>query len=143
MLTNQATLEINVPVDKVFTFVTQCENRPKWCQGTLESRRTSSGAVGIGATFHEVFEIVLGRKGEVDYTVTEYEPDKRLAFVSTSGPLQIKDTLTFETSKGGTRITQTTDVDFRRFKLIEPVFKGMGQRMLAANLVRLRNELER
>lgn len=143
MLTNQATLVINRPVEQVFSFVTRFENRPTWCQGTLESGQTSSSDIGIGATFHEVFELFLGRKGEADYQVIEYVPNKRLVFVSTSGPMQTKETLTFETSGDGTRITQTTDAEFRRFKVIEPLFKGMGQRILADNLVRLRNELER
>jgi len=40
MVTNQATLVINQPVEHVFSFVTRFENRPKWCQGTLESKHT-------------------------------------------------------------------------------------------------------
>ena len=143
MLTNQATLVVNQPVEKVFSFVTQFENRPKWCQGTLESRQTSAGTIDVGTTFHEVFELFLGRKGEADYKVTEYEPNKRFVFASTSGLVLAKETLTFETSSKRTRITLATDAVFRRFKLIEPLFKGMGQRMLAGNLARLRNELER
>ena len=142
MITNQASLVINRPADHIFSFVTQLENRPKWCQGTLESRPISPGAMGVGSTFHEVFELFLGRKGQADYRVIEYEPNKRLVFISTSGMIQAKETLAFEPVNDGTRITLTTDAQFNRFKIIEPLFKGEGQRMIAANLARLRIQLE-
>jgi uncharacterized protein YndB with AHSA1/START domain len=143
MLTNQANVIINQPIEKVFSYVIQFGNKPRWCQGTLESRQTSKGAVGVGATFHEVFELFLGRKGEADYKITEFEPNKRLVFVSTSGLVQSKETMTFETVAANTRITQITDAEFGRFKIVEPLFKGMGGRMLLGNLARLKNELER
>ena len=143
MLSNQASLVINQPAERVFAFVTQFENRPQWCQGTVESKQTSSGAVGIGTTFREVFQLFLGRKGQADYKITEYEPNKRLVFVSTSGMIHAKETLSLEAVTDGTRITQKTDAEFNRFKLIEPLFKGMGERMLLANLTKLKNELER
>lgn len=144
MISNQASLIVDQPTERVFAFVTQFEKRPQWCQGTLESKQTSSGAIGVGTTFHEVFQLFLGRKGQADYKVTEYEPNKRLVFVSTSGGIvQAKETLSFEALAHGTRITQTTDAQFNRLKLIEPLFKGMGERMLLANLAHLKNELER
>jgi uncharacterized protein YndB with AHSA1/START domain len=143
MLRNEATLVISRPIDQVFSFVSNLENRPQWCAGTLETKQTSKGTIGVGTSFHEVFELFLGRKGEADYKITEYEANKRLAFVSTSGPIQAKETLTFEAADGKTRITQTTDANFNRFKIIEPLFKGMGQRMVVANLSRLREQLER
>jgi uncharacterized protein YndB with AHSA1/START domain len=143
MLHNQASLVINCSTEQVFSFVTTFENRPKWCMGTLETRQTSSGAVGNGTTFHEVFDLFLGKHGEADYKITEYERNRRFAFLSTSGPMQVKETLIFEPVSSGTRITQTTDADFNRFKVIEPLFKRMGQRMLAANLTRLKAYLER
>lgn len=143
MLHNEASLIIGQPIEQVFSFVSNLENRPQWCAGTLETRQTSKGTIGVGTSFHEVFELFLARKGEADYKITEYEANKRLAFVSTSGAIQAKETLTFEAADGKTRITQTTDANFNRFKIIEPLFKGLGQRMLAANLARLRNELER
>jgi uncharacterized protein YndB with AHSA1/START domain len=143
MLHTEATLIISQPIEQVFWFVSNLENRPLWCAGTLETKQTSQGTNGVGTSFHEVFELFLGKKGEADYRITEYEANKRLVFVSTSGPMQIMETLTFEAAEGKTRITQTTDANFNRFKITEPLFKGMGQRMLVANLSRLRDQLER
>ena len=143
MISNQAGLIIHRPIDQVFAFVAQLENRPKWCAGTVATQQTSTGSVGSGTTFHEVFELFLGRKGEADYTITVYEPNKRLAFMSTSGPIRAAETLIFDVVDGGTRVTQMTEADFNRFKIIEPLFKGMGQRMLVANLTRLQAQLER
>lgn len=143
MIKSEATTVVNRPVEQVFLFATSFEDRPKWCTGTLESKRTSTGPVGVGATFREVFQLFLGLRGKSDYKVTQYEPNRRFEFVSTSGSLQVKEQLTFEPVEGGARITQTTETDFNRLRFIEPFFQGMGQRMLTTNLTKLKAQLEK
>ncbi len=136
MLTNQVALIIHRPVAQVFAFVSWLENREQWCARVVQTRATSPGTTGLGATFHEVFHLILGRKGDADYRITEYEPDKRIMFASTAGSVRVQEILAFESLADGARVTQTTQSWFTRFKLFEPLFKRMGERMAAANLVR-------
>ena len=44
-------LVINRPVEEVFAFVSNSENLPRWRSTSLEVKKTSEGAIGVGSTF--------------------------------------------------------------------------------------------
>jgi hypothetical protein len=47
-------LEINEPIEKVFTFFSQPENLPKWNYYIRSVERTTPDISGVGAQFHQV-----------------------------------------------------------------------------------------
>jgi len=47
----EATVDIECPVDKVFTYVEDAKSWPKWHLSMLEADQTSPGKVGVGTTF--------------------------------------------------------------------------------------------
>lgn len=142
MITQQATVVIARPVEQVFAFVADVGKRNLWCMGVLQAKQTSAHPLATGATFHETFRLFLGQKGDADYEITEFEPNKRFGFASTSGPIRAKDILTFESVVGGTRVTQRVESQFANFQFLEPLFKGMGQRGLESGLARLKGQME-
>lgn len=142
MISQQATVVIACPIEQVFSFVTAVGKRHLWCMGVLQAKQTSAYPLATGATFHETFRLFLGQKGEADYEITEFEPNKRFGFASTSGPIRAKDILTFESVAGGTRVTQRVESQFAKFQFLEPLFKGMGQRGLESGLARLKGQME-
>ncbi len=143
MISIQATIVIARPIAQVFAFVADVSKRPLWCEGTLESKQTSAQPLATGATFHETFRLFLGLRGEADNEITDFELNKRIDIAATSGPTRGKMILTFEPVDGGTRVTEHIEQRFARFGFLEPLFKGMGQRKLESDLVRLRTQLEK
>ena len=99
---------IERPVEEVFAFVENPENDPIWRPGVIESGEISRGPKGVGTTGREVYEM-LGVRGESTWEITEYEPDRKVSYRSTSGPVTYKGTWTYESVEGGTRVTFAID----------------------------------
>ncbi len=73
-------------VEAVWRFLTNFDNTTQWQVGTIESEQTSSGPVGVGITYRVVQQF-LGQRIDTASRVTEYEPNQRLAWAATSGPI--------------------------------------------------------
>ena len=86
---------INRPVEEVFAFHDNPDNQSKWESGIVEYEQTSEGPIGVGSTFREV-RTVMGRRLESTTEITEHEPNKKFAIMTTSGPIPLKGTVTFE-----------------------------------------------
>ena len=111
---------INRPIDDVFEFVSDPENVRLWQSGVLESRQTSEGPMGVGATYLEVRQS-LGRRMESNSEVTRYERNAKLGS-STSEPVPFEAEYTFEAAPGGTKLTLAARMELGGlFKLTEPI----------------------
>ena len=70
------------------------ENDPIWRQSMVESvveaedeeDENEGEAEGLGATGREVY-MLMGRRIETTWEITEYEPNHKVSYKSTSGPL--------------------------------------------------------
>lgn len=72
---------IDRPVEEVWKFITDVSNAPKWDEDVTEWKQTSAGPLGVGTTFDAIH-----RRLTYSERVTEYEPNKRLSLLITSGP---------------------------------------------------------
>ena len=63
MFTAEADVTIHRPLEEVFAFVSTTSEIPKWQHGVVESRQTSEGPLGVGAT-GAIVRTSLGRKVE-------------------------------------------------------------------------------
>ena len=139
-LTNS--IEVYRPIQQVFDFISAAENDFQWQYGTLASAQVSEGAVGVGAFFRSVGHF-MGRRMQGTYEVTEYEANRKYAFKSLSGPLQLVTEYTFEIARGCTRVgvsTQATVSDF--FQIREGVIQQHLKAQLRENLALLKALLE-
>ncbi len=88
-------------------------------------------------------ESIRGNQRQDDSRVYEYEPNRKLAVKSATGPIPVTVTITFEPTDGGTKIlfigsAQTAGL----FKLMDPLLENMFRGQAPINFRRLRELLE-
>ena len=79
-------IEIHRPTAEVFAFLADGENDRRWRHGVLDIHLKSGH--GKGAVYEQGVKGPFGRRVAADYEITEYEPDRRIAFRATGGPLR-------------------------------------------------------
>jgi uncharacterized membrane protein len=120
MITIERTITIHRPVDEVFAYLSDVEHGPQYISGQREAHKTSAGPMGIGTTFATTSRF-LRRTGTNE--VTEYEPNRRLAWKATSGA-RATTTWALEPSGPSARVTFTTAVDVAGLlRLAEPLLE--------------------
>ena len=97
----ESSIVINRPIEETFGVLANLENDVKWRREWVETKNTSGGALGVGATFRLTGEF-LGRRIPTVYEVTEYELNRSAAWKTVSGPLPLTFRRTFEHVQGGT-----------------------------------------
>lgn len=133
---------INRPIEEVFAFVSDLDNQARWRSGLDLAELTSDGPFGVGATYREV-ERILGRKMERTMEVTEFEPNVKCSFKSTSGPVVFSATVSFEAQDDGIRVSMTADAELGGvFRVAEPMVVRMGRRQMESDLANLKELLE-
>jgi uncharacterized membrane protein len=132
---------INQPVGKVFDFVTDLNNNPRWQSDILELEMTSEGSFELGSTYRCVNRF-MGKRLETEGVITDYVPDRTCAFRITSGSVTGESNFNFEAVDGGTKFTATADLDLRYFKLAKIVIKRKIYKQLKNDMLRLKQILE-
>lgn len=90
------------PVADVFAYVADGLNGPKWRPGVLDIALVSGS--GASAVYKQGVKGPGGRRIDADYRITAYEPDRRLDFLATAGPVRPTGSYQFEDAAGGTRL---------------------------------------
>ena len=142
MLKVESTTVISRPVEEVFALLSNLENYPKWSSAFLEVQKTSEGPIGVGTTWRAV-QKAFGQRLESEVEVTEYEPNRKIAQESTSGPIPSEVLLTFEPVEGGTRVSVALEAEVGGFfKLAEPLVKTMVKRNIETDFANLKDLME-
>ena len=130
------------PVKQVFDFVSAPENDFRWQYGTLAAARLPDGANRLGSFFRTIGHL-LGQRMQGVFEVTEYEPNRKYAFRSISGPLHIQTCYTFEVASVSTRISITTQAHATSlFEMNERLLERKMKKQLKENLTLLKDLLE-
>jgi uncharacterized membrane protein len=133
---------INRPVEDVFAVLSNPENSPKWSSSWVESKITSVGPIGVGTTSRSATKL-FGRRIESEFEVTEFEPNRKFAARSKSGPFPSQLWVTFERIEGGTRLNLTIEAEPGCFfKLAEPLMVRMAKRQFQSDLDTLKDLME-
>ena len=103
------TVTIDRTPREVFAFLADGTNNPAWRTGIVEIRRTSAD-LGVGTCYRQVMTGPGGRKIDGDYTVTDYDPPRRLAFQVTAGPARPSGVFELEEHAAGTQVRFTLDL---------------------------------
>ncbi|HET9590331.1 MAG TPA: SRPBCC family protein [Anaerolineales bacterium] len=100
----EASILINRPAEDIFTFLNTPENHPKFVPGMIEFKKTSPGPLGqVGATVRGVRQF-LGRKMELPYEITDFEPGNRLGMKGKMGPVTFEDGYVLDPMGNSTRV---------------------------------------
>ncbi|MDQ2933749.1 MAG: SRPBCC family protein [Chloroflexota bacterium] len=133
---------IKRPVEDVFAVLSNPENSPKWSSASLEAKITSTGPIGVGSTARTVSKF-LGKRLESEMELTEYEPNRKFAGQSKSGPFPFQISMTFEGTEGGTRVNANMEAEPSGFfKLAEPLIVRTAKRQLQSDLDNLKDLME-
>jgi carbon monoxide dehydrogenase subunit G len=102
-----------------------------------------SGPLAVGTKVREVRR-VLGRRMELEWTVTEYEPNRRMVFTWSGKRMRITGAVTFEPIDGRTRISTRNEIHSTgAVRLVEGLIAKAIRREEQTMFDRLRARLER
>jgi uncharacterized membrane protein len=139
-------MELNIVIDRptedVFAYLANLENDIKWRSEWVETRNTSGGSLGVGATFLLTGKF-LGRRIGTVYETTEYEPNRTAAWKTMTGPLPLTFQRSFKSVTGGTLVTIRYDAEPRGFfKVIMPLLAGTVKRQHEGDLRKVKELME-
>ena len=127
-------------VNDVFSFLADAENDVKWRKGIVEIART--GGQGVGTTYRQIVAGPGGRHVDADVEITEFEPNERIAFRTTKGPVRPTGSYELRPNGVGTELTFRLAANLGGLKkLMGPMVKKSMASEVAA-LVELKRVLE-
>lgn len=142
MAKGQASIRIDRPPNDVFAYVTDPAKFPRWQSEVIEAELLSDGPMAAGSRARGVGKF-LGRRLEVTIEVTAFEPGRKFAFRSLTGPVKSENSFTFEQSDRGTMVTESADAEMGGFLgLADPLIGRTLQRQFETNLATLKDLLE-
>ncbi|MBI5823627.1 MAG: SRPBCC family protein [Chloroflexi bacterium] len=130
------------PVTQIFDFMSTPENDFQWQYETLASNRLSRDVSAKGSFFRSVGHL-MGHRVISSFEVTEYEPNRKYAFKSLSGPLNSHTSYTFEMVGRSTKVeisAQMNTVNSLQFS--ESILEKKMRKQLKENLALLKEILE-
>ena len=87
---------IGRPLKDVWTYVVDPAHNPVWQSPVSEVRPGAAVPLQVGSTFEEVMQF-LGRRFDVTWTVTDYEPMSRSGVRMWAGPVPMQGSVTAST----------------------------------------------
>jgi len=137
------TITIHRPIDDVFNFVADYHNNVKWQTGVITAEFTSPGSIRVGTTY-KYDAAFMGRKMETTGELTVYDPPKKIAWKSTSGPFPMSGSTNFESVGEGTLVTDIIEAEPGGFfKLAGPLLAKQMESQTGNDMKKLKENLEK
>jgi uncharacterized protein YndB with AHSA1/START domain len=132
---------INRPPAEVFAFLAHFENLPLWNYAISGTRKITGGPTDVGARYGQTRTVPTQR--EETFTVTEFEPDRRLSIRGTLGPFHGDITYLLEPAGSATALTNTMNLQpSGPLRLVAPLAASRVKSAVATNLDTLKQILE-
>ena len=107
----QRSIEIAAPPEKIWPFLVEPDKILKWFNLLQKFEYTGEQRSGVGTPFYYE-EKSAGRLMKLNYIVTEWVENEKLAFSMTSGPLKKNDQVwSIEAIPSGSRFTLIEDIE--------------------------------
>lgn len=90
-----SSIDIGVSASRVFGYIADMSNNTVWQRGQQSCEWTSPPPIGVGSTYDQIARF-LGRSIVSAFEVVEFEPDRLIRIVTTSGTMPIDVTRTVE-----------------------------------------------
>ena len=143
MIAFEFSLEIARPVEEVFAYLADPAALPDWQSTAVHVEQASPGPMAAGTRLRERRRF-LGREGESEVEVTEYEPGRRLTVRAVSGPVPFTVDHRLEPADGGTLLHVAAHAEpGRALRLAGPMVARAAERQFRADFQRLKEILER
>lgn len=135
-------IEINRPVAEVFAYAAALERHVEWQPDLLKAELRSEGPVGLGTLAAETRRL-MRRVQTFEYRVTDWEPERRIAFVTTNGRIRPEGEMTFAVEGEGTRVSFSIEAKSAGASRLLVRLAGRAiERSIDANLARFKAMLE-
>jgi polyketide cyclase/dehydrase/lipid transport protein len=137
------TVTIDRPIDELWGVFLDFFNAPNLPGSSFSVRQTSPGPMGLGSTIR-ARRVILGFETVLIQTVTEWDPPNALTVTIGGRPFRsMTDRVTLETVPGGTRLTDSIDMELApALKLLWPVIGPFQRRQRQKQIVALKAKLE-
>lgn len=137
----ETSIEINRPVEDVFTYITTFDNNHFWQGAFISYEQLEGNGPEVGARYRNVNRF-LGLKIESESLITEIVPGSHCRFELSSRFIAGNSVLLFESLGSGTRVTVTGEIQFPFFKLTGKRALKKFKKQLETDLHKLKNLLE-
>ena len=111
MAVGEASIRIDRPAEEVFPFVADPENNPLWRKGVTRSAWLDPGPMRIGRRGTQTRRL-LGREWTVVAEIAEWDPPRRAAWRTVSGPVTVTSWVRVEPDGDGCVVTGGADGGF-------------------------------
>jgi uncharacterized membrane protein len=101
-------ITIDRPIQKVFDFVLDGKNNPRWRSSVLDIKLMPGKPLGLGAVFKQGLKGPGGRI-DGDYELVEVKPNELIKFQVIAGPARPTGTFQFEANGKSTRVSFIMD----------------------------------
>lgn len=142
MMKIEETVVIQSPVSKVFHFLSNFRSHKKFFTTYKDARQISKGKIGEGT---ELFSkvIFLGRKIETSSKVTQFVPEKQIAYESVSGPVPQQMEYRLDGNEEATTVTLHFEIQPGSFFNLDEIFlRPRFTNVVNQSLSNLKNLLE-
>jgi uncharacterized protein YndB with AHSA1/START domain len=142
----EESVEINRPIEEVFSYTSNPENSPQWAAAVKEVRQGAPerGPLSEGGRFTAT-QKALGRRFEAPFEAIDYEPNRRYAHRGTEEhPVPVTMVFAYEPlSWSGTRFTPRIEAEPGGFfGLVGAVLERVIRNQMRTNLETLKALLE-
>ena len=104
----EESVSIDRPTQKVFAFVLDGSNNPRWRSSVLDIKLLPGKPLGVGAVFKQGLKGPGGRI-DGDYELVEVKPNELIRFQVIAGPARPNGTFRFEPTGKSTKVTFILD----------------------------------
>ena len=131
------------PLPKVFAFVADMNNIPKWQAEVVKSTVVTPGPTKVGTRFTE--EVKMGpMRTAADCEVTEFILDKSVAFKAKSSSINYEGRILVEPFEKGTKLTMEGSAQPKGlWRLLQPMMAGEFKRSVKKELAAVKGILEK
>lgn len=143
MMQVTSSLEVDRPAAKVFAYIADAENNPRWQKGMRSCRWTTGPPIRIGSIYEQQARF-LGRPINSTFEVTALQPDRSITIRSIASTFPIVVTRSVEPlGHSRCRVSALVRGDPSGvFGIAAPLLRRMVQRSVRADYRRLKARLE-
>jgi uncharacterized membrane protein len=139
----QRSIEIAAPPEKIWPFLTEPEKILKWFNLLRKFEYTGDKRGGAGTTFYYE-EKSSGQLMKLNYVVTEWVENKKIAFGATSGSLKKDDQVwSIEATPTGSKFNMYEDLEMPMGIIGKIIGALFGEMMIGKNMEKILANLKR
>ena len=142
MASGTVQVSIRRPPHDVFEVLADVRLNSRWASASVSGEQLTPGPVGLGTVAHEVSRL-MGRTIDLRSEIVEFEPDRKLGYLTRGGPFPFRGAFATEPADGGTRLTASFQAQpDGLFRFADGLFALIARRQFARDLANLKQLME-